>query len=67
MSEPAAPRTKTQGPDDAIISVRELVVRYGDHTILNGVDLDIQAGETMVIPGRERVGEKHAAAPYHGS
>lgn len=57
MSESTAPRTKTQGPNEAIISVRELVVRYGDRTILNGVNLDIQAGQTMVILGASGSGK----------
>ncbi len=39
------------GKDEALISVQDLVVRYGDHTVLNGVNLDIHAGETMVILG----------------
>ena len=34
-----------------IISVQDLVVRYGGHTVLSGVNLDIYEGETMVILG----------------
>ena len=34
-----------------VVSVQDLVVRYGDHTVLNGVNLDVYAGETMVILG----------------
>lgn len=36
---------------EAIIQVRNLVTGYGARTILNGVSLDILAGETMVILG----------------
>ena len=36
---------------DPVVSVQDLVVRYGDNTVLNGVNLDVYAGETMVILG----------------
>ena len=39
------------GRGDPVVSVQDLVVRYGDHTVLNGVNLDVYAGETMVILG----------------
>jgi phospholipid/cholesterol/gamma-HCH transport system ATP-binding protein len=52
MSESKAPISRAYSADGApIISVRDLVVRYGDKTILNGVNLDVLAGETMVIMG----------------
>lgn len=45
-------------PDDApkpdaipVIEIRGLVKRFGDQTVLDGVDLTIHAGETMVIMG----------------
>jgi phospholipid/cholesterol/gamma-HCH transport system ATP-binding protein len=34
-----------------IISVRQLVVRYGDREILHGLDFDVPHGETVVILG----------------
>src|SRR5262249_34549874 len=34
-----------------VISVRDLVVRYGGHQVLNGVNLDVEPGETMVLLG----------------
>src|SRR4030095_2554603 len=34
-----------------IISVRDLVVRYGKHQILNGVNLDVERGEVLVLLG----------------
>lgn len=36
---------------DPVISVRDLKVRYGERTVLDGVSLDIYPGETMVILG----------------
>jgi len=35
----------------SIISVRDLVVRYGSHQVLNGVNLDVEPGEVMVLLG----------------
>ena len=52
MSEPKLPDSRANWASDApIISVRDLVVRYGDKTVLDGVNLDIFSGETMVIMG----------------
>jgi phospholipid/cholesterol/gamma-HCH transport system ATP-binding protein len=34
-----------------IISVRDLVVRYGTHQVLNGVNLDVERGEVLVLLG----------------
>lgn len=36
---------------EPLISVRDLVVRYGEHTVLDHLSLDIYSGETMVILG----------------
>ena len=35
----------------SIIEIRNLVKRFGDQTVLDGVDLDVHAGETMVVMG----------------
>lgn len=35
----------------ALIQVRQLVVRYGQRTVLDGLDLDVRAGEILVIMG----------------
>lgn len=52
MSEPQLPGSRAHWASDApIISVRDLVVRYGDKTVIDGVNLDIFSGETMVIMG----------------
>ncbi len=37
--------------DQPVISVRNLVKRFDDKTVLAGVDLDVYPGETMVIMG----------------
>jgi phospholipid/cholesterol/gamma-HCH transport system ATP-binding protein len=36
---------------DTVISCKGVVKRFGRQTVLNGINLDIQAGETMVIMG----------------
>ena len=54
MSTPASSNTETERrPDrpEPLISVRDVVVRYGDHTVLDQLSLDIYPGETMVILG----------------
>ncbi len=37
--------------DEPVIEVRDLVKRFGDQTVLNGVNLTVHAGETMVVMG----------------
>ena len=36
---------------EPVIQVRDLVKRFGDQIVLDGVNLDVQPGETMVIMG----------------
>ena len=40
-----------------VIEVRDLVVRYGDMTVLDGVSFDIRRGETFVILGGSGCGK----------
>lgn len=52
--QPAPPRQEHEpdsAGDDVVIRVRNLVKRFGDKTILDGIDLDVRRGETMVIMG----------------
>jgi phospholipid/cholesterol/gamma-HCH transport system ATP-binding protein len=37
--------------EEPIIEVRDLVKRFGDQTVLDGVNLQVRSGETMVIMG----------------
>src|SRR5437016_4636289 len=39
------------------IQIKDLVTKYGDRTILSGVNLNIRAGETMVILGGSGCGK----------
>ncbi len=43
--------------NEPIISVRDLVVDYGNRHVLRGVDLDVYPGETMVILGASGSGK----------
>ena len=45
------PLTMTEEANDAILSVRDLRVRYGDREILHGVTFDVPRGQTLVILG----------------
>ena len=40
-----------------IISVRDLVVEYDGRRVLNGLNLDIERGETMVLLGGSGCGK----------
>ncbi len=42
---------RRQASPEPVISVRDLKVRYGERTVLDGVSIDIYRGETMVILG----------------
>ena len=37
--------------DVPVISIRDLTVEYGSHRVLDGVNLDIQKGEILVLLG----------------
>jgi len=40
-----------------VIQIRDLVKSFGDHRVLNGIDLDAHRGETLVIIGRSGCGK----------
>ena len=50
-SQDTAASHGAQANADAVISVQDLVVRFGRKTVLSGVNLDVRRGETMVIMG----------------
>ncbi|MEM9374472.1 MAG: ABC transporter ATP-binding protein, partial [Planctomycetota bacterium] len=53
--------------DKPVIRVRGLVKRFGSQTVLDGIDLDIQAGETMVIMGGSGSGKSTLLRTIIGS
>jgi len=42
---------------EPIIKVKDLVVKYGTRTVLNGVDLEIYKGESIAILGKSGCGK----------
>jgi phospholipid/cholesterol/gamma-HCH transport system ATP-binding protein len=44
-------------PNENVVVVRDLVVKYGDRTILDGIDLDIRRGEVLVLLGQSGSGK----------
>ena len=56
---PAEAATPDATPDtpDIVIRVVDLVKRFGDRAVLDGVNLDIRRGETMVIMGGSGCGK----------
>lgn len=59
---------------DNIIEVRDLVVKYGDRTVLDGINLDVRRGEIFVILGGSGCGKSTLLRnlvglmkPYSGS
>jgi len=55
MSENVA--TTGSGGGENIYEVRGLVKRYGERTVLDGVDFDVRHGESLVIMGRSGSGK----------
>jgi phosphonate transport system ATP-binding protein len=52
------PVMSEQGPPE--LKIRGLVKRYGDHTVLHGVDLDVRAGEVVSLLGANGSGKSTA-------
>ncbi|MEU7905499.1 ABC-F family ATP-binding cassette domain-containing protein [Actinoplanes sp. NPDC049118] len=56
---------------DTVLSVRDLTVKAGDRTLLDGVDLDVRRGDRILITGRNGAGKttllraiaEHAGVP----
>ncbi len=46
-----------QNSPEPVVRVRDLVKRFGDRAVLNGVDLEVFPGETMVIMGGSGCGK----------
>ena len=40
--------------DEAIISIRDVHMRFGERRVLDGITFDVNRGETVVILGVER-------------
>jgi len=44
-------RMSEQSPDQPVVEICNLVKRFGDQTVLDGVNLQVMPGETMVVMG----------------
>lgn len=40
-----------------VVEVRDLIKNFAEHVVLNGIDLDVRKGETLVIIGRSGCGK----------
>ncbi len=49
--------TKVIMKNDTVIEVKDLVKKFGDRTVLNGVNLEVKRGETFVIMGGSGCGK----------
>ena len=49
--------------ENAIVRVRNLYKSFGEHKILNGVDLDIEEGRITAVIGKSGTGKSASAIP----
>jgi phospholipid/cholesterol/gamma-HCH transport system ATP-binding protein len=65
MASPGSPSSTTTPQDDAIVRFRGVTKAFGSHVILDGIDLNIRAGQTTVVLGPSGAGKsvllKHIA------
>ena len=52
-----SPENGTEEKSDVLITVRDLVVKYGDRTVLDGISFDVKRGEIFVILGGSGCGK----------
>ena len=50
---------------EPVIEVRDLVHKFGERTVLNGISFTVEKGDTMIIVGSSGCGKRYSAAPYH--
>jgi phosphonate transport system ATP-binding protein len=50
-----------------MISIRQLTKQFGDNPVLRGIDLQVGAGEFVVILGQSGAGQVHFAALHQSS
>ncbi|MEP9383497.1 phosphonate ABC transporter ATP-binding protein [Nocardioides cheoyonin] len=60
MAALTASPVSTDDTSTAVLSVRGLVKRYGDRTVLHGIDLDVRAGEVVSVLGANGSGKSTA-------
>ncbi len=62
IGKPLAPAHAASAAPQPLLSVRDLVVRYGSTTAVDGVSFDIHAGETVGLVGPSGCGKSSTAA-----
>jgi phospholipid/cholesterol/gamma-HCH transport system ATP-binding protein len=55
--EPSSTMSREPKAGEVIISIENLVKRFGPQTVLDGINLDIRRGETMVVMGGSGCGK----------
>jgi phospholipid/cholesterol/gamma-HCH transport system ATP-binding protein len=50
-------RPEATSDEEPVIALRDLVLRYGEHTVLDGVSLDVAPGDTVCILGGSGAGK----------
>ena len=51
--------------ENPVIEVRDLVRKFGNRTVLNGISFTVEKGDTMIIMGSSRLRQEHAPAPHY--
>lgn len=64
---PAAPGAGSLADGACLLSARRVVVRYGDKVAVREVDLDLHAGETLALMGRNGSGKSSLLWAVQGS
>ena len=57
MEATPTPTPESSGRGEPVIQVRDLVRKFGDRTVLNGISFDVHKGDTMIIMGGSGCGK----------